>query len=165
MDPDLFTGYDGELTRDRVFREQDAKAVCSQCPLVADCLAWAQKHDERGIWGGTNEDDRRFLRTGRKPRSHAKTDPEGKTKQERERITRIRIAKNLEARGISYEDIAKEIGVTLGTVYDYFRYERNRDHGEATADQDQQAPASGTGSAGHPNSIRSETSVLKETGS
>lgn len=160
MDPETFVGYDGETTADRVFREKDAKQVCSQCSLMAACLRWAQDHDERGVWGGTNDDDRRYIRTGRKPRSHSANDPEGKTKQQRRRAERVKIAKNLRARNITLEDIAKEIGVTLGTVYDYFRYE-DKGHEQASADQDQQTQASGIGSDRYADSQREEASVLK----
>ncbi len=160
MDTDLFTGYDGETTADRVFRETDAKQVCSHCRLLEACLGWAQKHDERGVWGGTNDDDRRFLRTGRRPKSHSANDPEGKTKQQRRRSERIKIAKNLRARNITLEDIAKEIGVTLGTVYDYFRYE-GKDHEQASAGQDQQAQATSSEGVGSPDPRREEAPILK----
>lgn len=164
MDPDLFTGYDGETTADRIFRETDAKSVCQQCELRAACLGWAQDHDERGVWGGTSDDDRRELRTGRKPRSHSAQDPEGLTKQQRARKDRIKIAKNLQAQGIDFEQISKEIGVSLGTVYDYFRFEGKADHAEANSRSEAEAEAS-TEEPRSPNSRGKATPVLKATGS
>lgn len=161
MDPDLFTGYDGEPTKDRIFREQDAKQICSHCPLIAACRSWAVTHDERGVWGGTNDDDRRGVRTGRKPRSGRAQDPDGLTKQERRRVGRIKIARNLLARGFTPNDIAKEIGVTTGTINDYFRFERKHDHGEADSDSGQQAQATGNDSDRHENSQRTEAALLK----
>jgi WhiB family redox-sensing transcriptional regulator len=41
-----------------------AKAVCMQCPVRAECLAFALEHDERyGVWGGLSERERRRLRS------------------------------------------------------------------------------------------------------
>lgn len=39
-----------------------AKALCSECPVKAECLAWALAHEKQGIWGGTSERERRRLR-------------------------------------------------------------------------------------------------------
>jgi WhiB family transcriptional regulator, redox-sensing transcriptional regulator len=39
-----------------------AKAVCSHCPVRAECLEYAIEHDERwGVWGGLSERERRPL--------------------------------------------------------------------------------------------------------
>ncbi len=52
-DPELFF-------RDR--RDDDAlaaaRAVCHRCPVKAECLAWATKHDVFGVWGGTTRTQR-----------------------------------------------------------------------------------------------------------
>ena len=50
-----------EAARDR----ESAKRVCRVCPVAADCLEWAIEHYEYGIWGGTDEDDRKEMRRGR----------------------------------------------------------------------------------------------------
>ena len=42
-----------------------AKALCSRCPAIAACGAWAIKHGELGIWGGLSEGDRGRLRKQR----------------------------------------------------------------------------------------------------
>jgi WhiB family redox-sensing transcriptional regulator len=40
-----------------------AKAVCSVCPVVEDCLEYALETNQRsGIWGGTSEQERKSLR-------------------------------------------------------------------------------------------------------
>jgi WhiB family redox-sensing transcriptional regulator len=39
-----------------------AKAVCAECPVVRACLDWALHHEKFGVWGGTSERQRRFLR-------------------------------------------------------------------------------------------------------
>jgi WhiB family redox-sensing transcriptional regulator len=58
VDPEWFFPHRGQQTK-------RAKAVCSDCPERAACLAWALgDHRTRvvGIWGGTTELDRRKLR-------------------------------------------------------------------------------------------------------
>lgn len=41
----------------------DAKAVCRGCPVQDACLQYAfETNQESGIWGGTDEDERRKLR-------------------------------------------------------------------------------------------------------
>lgn len=43
---------------------KEAKQVCSQCPVSAECLAYAVANGEiHGIWGGMSERERRKLRT------------------------------------------------------------------------------------------------------
>lgn len=40
-----------------------AKAVCSTCPVRAECLEYALVNYERiGVWGGTSERERRSMR-------------------------------------------------------------------------------------------------------
>ncbi len=43
-----------------------AKALCSRCPAIAACGAWAIQHGELGIWGGLTEGDRGRLRRQRR---------------------------------------------------------------------------------------------------
>jgi len=58
-DPEAFFPDKGGSTR-------DAKRICGECDVRAQCLEWALEHDERfGIWGGTSERERRKLRAGR----------------------------------------------------------------------------------------------------
>lgn len=39
-----------------------AKALCADCPVKVDCLAWAVNHNERhGIWGGLTTAERDAL--------------------------------------------------------------------------------------------------------
>lgn len=30
------------------------RALCADCPVAADCLAFAMVHGEYGVWGGTS---------------------------------------------------------------------------------------------------------------
>jgi hypothetical protein len=44
----------------------DAKLICSDCPLRADCLEYALLHNIRfGVWGGKSERQRRAMRRER----------------------------------------------------------------------------------------------------
>jgi WhiB family redox-sensing transcriptional regulator len=42
-----------------------AKQVCTECPVMDQCLEFAlATNQEAGVWGGTTEDERRRLRKG-----------------------------------------------------------------------------------------------------
>jgi len=68
--PDAFFPEDapeGNVTQKRgtYAMEREAKQVCSDCPYIKACLAYALKHPElMGIWGGTNDNQRRNIRRG-----------------------------------------------------------------------------------------------------
>ena len=47
-------------------RVQFAKAVCQPCPVLAACRTHAVVNHEQGIWGATDEDERRELRKQRR---------------------------------------------------------------------------------------------------
>lgn len=60
-DPDLFfpIGNSGPA----LLQTEQAKAVCGECPVSGECLRWAlDAGDCLGVWGGTDENDRRALR-------------------------------------------------------------------------------------------------------
>ena len=55
---------------------QSAKAICRSCPVKDACLRFAlETNQEAGVWGGTDEDERRRLRkvwrSGRQPMTSA----------------------------------------------------------------------------------------------
>ena len=55
-----------------------AKSVCRSCPVRGPCLQFAlETNQEAGIWGGTDEDERRRLRrawrAGRLPQTRSVT--------------------------------------------------------------------------------------------
>ena len=57
-DPEVFFPERGGSVR-------EAKAVCTGCPVRAQCLEHALAHDERfGVWGGLSEPERRRLKAG-----------------------------------------------------------------------------------------------------
>jgi len=39
-----------------------ARKLCRACPVQSSCLDFAMDNKEIGIWGGTNEGERAFLR-------------------------------------------------------------------------------------------------------
>jgi len=43
-----------------------AKAICAGCVVGRDCLRWALAMDVVGIWGGTDETERRTLHRRRR---------------------------------------------------------------------------------------------------
>lgn len=60
-DPDLMwpTARPGTPLYDR--QVEAARAVCAGCPVRAECLSHALAVGEQGVWGGTDEDERRAL--------------------------------------------------------------------------------------------------------
>lgn len=41
----------------------EAKAVCSSCPVIADCRRWVDRWPQRfGVWAGLDADERRRAR-------------------------------------------------------------------------------------------------------
>ncbi len=51
-----------ERKDERTLREGRAKAICSTCVVLGDCLSYAVSiREPHGIWGGKNENERRDL--------------------------------------------------------------------------------------------------------
>jgi WhiB family redox-sensing transcriptional regulator len=60
-DPELF--FPIGTTGAALVQIEQARAVCRQCPVQADCLEFAlTTNQDSGIWGGTSEEERRVLR-------------------------------------------------------------------------------------------------------
>lgn len=58
-DSSVFFHPDGERGRARAMREHRAKAVCRECPVLAQCREHALAVGEvYGIWGGMSESER-----------------------------------------------------------------------------------------------------------
>ncbi len=52
----------GEPRKEKARREERAKQICGTCVVRSQCLDYAVSIRERhGIWGGTNENERRNL--------------------------------------------------------------------------------------------------------
>lgn len=66
-DPEMFFPqevefYGRKTTSPKYFNLSAAKELCSQCPLQVQCLRYAIRNSEVGIWGGTTESQRESLR-------------------------------------------------------------------------------------------------------
>jgi len=63
--PDLF--FQELVGKDAVHNQRMAKELCSECPVIQQCLTFAMKHDEPyGIWGGLSPYERRLLKNKKK---------------------------------------------------------------------------------------------------
>jgi WhiB family redox-sensing transcriptional regulator len=59
-DPSVFFHPDGERGHARRRRQQQAKILCAQCPVLSPCRHYALSFGEQfGTWGGMSEDERR----------------------------------------------------------------------------------------------------------
>jgi WhiB family redox-sensing transcriptional regulator len=59
MDSEMFFHPPAERARGRRARIQAAKAVCTNCPVMAQCLDHALAvREPYGVWGGCSEDER-----------------------------------------------------------------------------------------------------------
>jgi WhiB family transcriptional regulator, redox-sensing transcriptional regulator len=75
-DPNLF--FPAGSTGLAIEQIEAAKDVCRSCPVQDACLRFAfETNQEAGIWGGTDEDERRRLRrswrAGRQARTRSAT--------------------------------------------------------------------------------------------
>lgn len=43
-----------------------ARTICSACTVRIQCLEWAVRHEDHGMWGGTSPVERRKIRRERK---------------------------------------------------------------------------------------------------
>lgn len=42
-------------------RAREGKEFCQGCPVIQECLQYAVVYKESGVWGGTNDSDRRRI--------------------------------------------------------------------------------------------------------
>ena len=69
VDPELWFPEKGGSTK-------DAKAVCRECPVRAECLEYAlASQQEWGVWGGTNEHERQAILRAKKRQPGAAEPP------------------------------------------------------------------------------------------
>jgi WhiB family transcriptional regulator, redox-sensing transcriptional regulator len=61
VDPEIF--FPISTTGAAVGHVHEAQAICARCPVIAECLDWAQRMGlGHGVWGGTTPEERRALR-------------------------------------------------------------------------------------------------------
>ncbi len=69
VDPELFFPQEVEVAPNKIVSKYSnlaaAKQVCASCPLSLQCLEYALRNTEIGIWGGTTESQRESLRKRR----------------------------------------------------------------------------------------------------
>lgn len=63
----LFFGMAGERPERRIRREESARKVCAECPVLIPCRDLARINRENGFWGGETEEER--AAAGHAPRS------------------------------------------------------------------------------------------------
>jgi WhiB family redox-sensing transcriptional regulator len=64
-DPELF--FPVGTTGPAATQIEQAKAICMQCDVRAQCLDWAlATGQDAGVWGGLSEEERRALRRARR---------------------------------------------------------------------------------------------------
>ncbi len=62
VDPEIF--FPISTTGAALGQIHEAQAICTRCPVAADCLDWALRiGQDHGVWGGTTPEERRALRT------------------------------------------------------------------------------------------------------
>ncbi|HET6925155.1 MAG TPA: WhiB family transcriptional regulator [Candidatus Saccharimonadales bacterium] len=62
VDPDMFYGSHSIYAKRPTEIERQAKKVCADCPVQAQCLTWALNARERwGVWGGMTVAEREAL--------------------------------------------------------------------------------------------------------
>ena len=65
-DPEIFFPMDIDMGFGMVTAKyqnlESAKKVCQECPLIRECLEYALKNNELGVWGGTTEHERKLIR-------------------------------------------------------------------------------------------------------
>lgn len=70
-------GLCGQMDPEMWFRAEHARAtkrakkICMECPVREQCLEWASKHEEEGVWGGVSKSERRRSVTVVTPQSAA----------------------------------------------------------------------------------------------
>lgn len=69
--PDLTRGLCREVGVELFFPEEKgsgsetyvmARKICANCVVRNECLEWAIRHEDHGMWGGTSPTERRKLR-------------------------------------------------------------------------------------------------------
>jgi WhiB family redox-sensing transcriptional regulator len=86
-DPELFFGADNERGNRRRDRETAAKEYCEACPVTTLCLEDALEKGSEGVWGGTNDSQRRKILKARK---EARKKAEAPAKPRKLQSTKVR---------------------------------------------------------------------------
>ena len=71
MDTEMWFPSSSGLQREDRKRVRVAQEVCASCPVRMQCLAFATRTGQRGIWGGLTEEQRRRSKLCRSLRADA----------------------------------------------------------------------------------------------
>jgi WhiB family redox-sensing transcriptional regulator len=73
--PDLTRGLCREIGIELFYPEEGgsgtdiysySRTICGRCVVKKECLEWAVRHEDHGMWGGTTPSERRKIRRQRK---------------------------------------------------------------------------------------------------
>jgi WhiB family transcriptional regulator, redox-sensing transcriptional regulator len=123
-DPDWFfpTAAEGTYLYQR--EVQRAKDVCRVCPVIDDCLREAVSQGRHGVWGGTDEPLRRWLRKPRPgaPKPSPPPAPAPALSRRCDTLNTAAQARQAIREGMSVHQAAAHFEVTLDTAR---RWRRN----------------------------------------
>lgn len=126
-DPEEFFHPEGERDATKRQRIARAKAVCRECPVLAQCRAYVlENREEYGIWAGLSEDEREDLRNGKQlhPTAELYVVPvavPGPTISPRPVVEHVQ---QLLDAGFTASDISRFCGVNMYTIRSIVRGER-----------------------------------------
>lgn len=99
-DPELFFPERGTNPRDAI-------AICMTCDVRRQCLEWALRNGETGVWGGTTDRERRRM---------LRAAPGQPVLLDAGRIIRDHRIRRLSAEGLSAAEVAQQVGCNKRTV-------------------------------------------------
>lgn len=73
-----FPEHDGVISYTNI---KWAKSMCEECPIRTQCLEFAMKHPQQGIWGGLTSTERRRLKLDVSARSSSVRSAQGQSVQ------------------------------------------------------------------------------------
>lgn len=108
MGPELFFAERGQPVH-------HAKAICNGCPVVDECLSYAERHHiTHGIWGALSPEERRAQR-----RRITNAELRGVTIEKRRRVLWL-----IEHDGWAAYQVARELDISVRTIQRILQRER-----------------------------------------
>lgn len=132
-DPEEFFHPEGERDATKRQRIARAKAVCRECPVLAQCREYVlENREEYGIWAGLSEDEREDLRAGKKlhPTAELYVVPVAVTSLTVSPQPVIEHVQQLLDAGFTTSDIARFSGVNMYTIRSLVRGERKHTYAD-----------------------------------
>jgi WhiB family redox-sensing transcriptional regulator len=56
---DMFYSVEEERSADAYWHINAVRSICAKCPLQRECLTYAFKHEQYGVWGGLTAQERK----------------------------------------------------------------------------------------------------------